>query len=55
MDAKGVVGDVRAYGVLEVDVELVDARWVVDVCHDLISPHPSLLQYFLAAEGVECL
>ena len=55
MDAEGVVGHVLAYGVLEMDVQLVDAGRVVDIGHDLIRCNASLLENLVAALGVQLL
>ena len=54
MHAKGVVEHVVTREMLKVHVQLVNARWVVHVGHDLPCFCPTLLKNLLAALGVEC-
>jgi len=53
VDAECVVGDGRAQGVLEVDVQVVHAGWVVYVGHNLVGVHARLCLDGLAGLHVE--
>ena len=53
MDAERVVCDMGSYRMLEVDVKLVHAGRIVDVCHYLVQGDAHIIVDLLACVGVE--